>query len=147
MDCSHDLNKWNEECNKLNTNDDKYINNCNLNSTCYLNKVQECVSSNLTTNANCKKNCTYNSEKCIIAIFNYCNSLDLNALKTDTICTNIKSNMIKYKCINNSANFSNDVCKEYCTNNLNECKSVSNKYCFDNINKQECQTYCFKKSK
>jgi hypothetical protein len=144
LDCAYDAHKWNEECNKPNPNQDQYKGNCNINSTCYLNKVKECSNSNLTNNTNCKNFCTINPDKCTTSISNYCNNLDLDTLNNESVCNTLKTNIIKDKCTNDEKLFNSTTCKSYCTNKPNDCIDVSNRYCFNNMDKEECQTYCTK---
>ena len=53
--CDHDNNKWYDGCNIDIIDTNLFVNDCKINSQCYINKQNECKKADLKTNLNCKK--------------------------------------------------------------------------------------------
>lgn len=139
--CSHASNIWEYECNQPTPNNTIYIDNCLPNTKCWLLQKQECSNTDLGYSSRCKDWCKNNPSECSTSINNYCNSLHIDTMVSDPLCSNVKNNIIKEKCINSSSLFNTNTCKYYCQNNPESCQSSAQNYCQNNFD-QTCQQFC-----
>ena len=58
-DCSFDGFQWVNGCNYEVVNKNSYVNDCKINSKCYLNKINACKTADLSVNKLCKKTTSF----------------------------------------------------------------------------------------
>jgi hypothetical protein len=139
--CSHPSNIWDGECNKLTPESTMYVGNCNLNSTCWNLQKETCRNANLATETHCWRWCKNNQSECPTAIYNYCNGLPIDTMVNDSICSQVKTNIIKDKCTTRSELFNKAACKNFCQNKPTECTASAQNYCRTTFD-QTCKDFC-----
>jgi hypothetical protein len=138
--CGHSSNIWDYECN-YQPNETRMVGDCTSGSDCWKLQRETCKIADLGANWQCKKWCGNNPSECPTAIYNYCNSLDIDTIVNDSICSQFKTNMIQDKCTKNSGLFGAAACKNYCQNKPTECTASAQNYCGTTFN-QTCKDFC-----
>jgi hypothetical protein len=140
--CNHASNIWDQGCDAISPDINKYVENCNINSTCWNLRGEACKNSNLAANPLCKKWCKSNPTICSTAIKKYCESLPIDTMLYDDMCGSHIENIRESQCTTKSNLFSTTACKQYCKGNPDKCRASAQTFCQNNFNNPTCKEFC-----